>query len=474
MKRIALLLIIIFFGLSLLPQAVGASDTATPKSMSDTCIDPQQDIPRQNGISVPQKEATVFGNLSYDREKQALTITYSNVSDEDDLWIDITTKHYDRSVRVTNTSGFKDFSSDIGYSFEWDGETQSPKLTLTATNQLETQGEEVGYATTPNWGFLPIPSHSADTHLRLSGEGFVGDQFILTGSNNVYETSSGCQTIRVIVPEAAKVSEPPKDIIESLRSASSDLDIGPRYSRVNAFVLTDPIRRGGAANIHEFWVHNSSTFEIDSEYRGGVIPSNTWLHEYTHTRQLFLTNSYTRIGRNMVWITEASASYYAVELTTRQQYAGPCEYTRYFWATSRTRIGPVVLRNPDRWGPNNKGQYRKGALVLSALDQRIRNETNGRRTLDDVMYRVNTYDGRVTYEEFKQIVETTAGTELDEWLDEMVTTSEYPEPGLRKSACRWQLTKEELLHTSKGQLLLLIFGLTITAAGYRIRQWYGK
>lgn len=471
MRRVYLIALLILFSLFAAPLVPSDTTTAQAQTATDSCLDPRSDIALQNGISVPRSEANVTGRLTYDRRTQTLTITYRNLPADEEFWVDLTTTHYNRGVRVVNTTGFANLSSDIGYSFQWDGETQRPQVTLAVIGQPASQREDHEYAATPQWGFFPVPSHSPATNLSFAGEGFVGDQFILAGPNTVYTASAGCQDIRLIVPQAANLSESPRSIVNSLATASRQFDVGPRYSYVNAYAVTDPIRRGGAAETHEFWVHDSATFDFGSAFRGGVIPANTWLHEYTHTRQLFVANSSVRLGDQMWWFTEASASYYAVELTTRQQYAGPCEYTRYFWNVSRTRIGQVVLSNQNQWGPNDQGQYRKGAVVLSALDQRIRNETNGQRSLDDVVYRMNTHNGTVTYADFKQIVETVAGTSLDAWLDARITTSMDPEPGLRKNACRWHLTIQQLLHTNKGRAVLAMAALVVIAAGYRIYQW---
>jgi hypothetical protein len=435
-------------------------------------MDPMSDISLQNGVSVPHGDANVTGRLTYDQNTQTLTITYRNLSSVGEFWVDLTTTHYNRGVRVVNATGFANLSSDVGYSFQWDGETQRPQLVLTVINQSVSQEEDHEYAATPRWGFFPVPSHSTAANLSVAGEGFVGDQFILIGPNTVYTATEGCQDIRLIVPQAANLSESPGNIVGSLASASRQFDAGPRYSYVTAYAVADPIRRGGAATTHEFWVHDSASFDFGSEYRGAVIPANTWLHEYVHTRQLFAANESVQLGERMWWFTEASASYYAVELTTRQQYAGPCEYTYYFWNVSRTRMGQVVLSNQSQWGPNEQGQYRKGAVVLSALDQRIRNETNGQRTLDDVIYRMNTHDGTVTYADFKQVVESVAGTSLDSWLDTQITTKTYPEPGLRKNACRWHTAIDQLLYTDKGRAVLVMAALVVLAAGYRIYQWH--
>jgi hypothetical protein len=471
MRQLFLVAVLIICGLLAAPLVPSDQGTATAQSTGDSCLDPRSDIALQNGISVPRGEANVTGHLTYDQSTQTLTITYRNLSATSEFWVDLTTTHYNRGVRVVNMTGFANLSSDIGYSFQWDGRTQHPSLTLSIIDQPASQGENHEYAATPRWGFFPVPSHTPATNLSFDGEGFVGDQFILAGPNSVYTASAGCQNIRLIVPQAANLSESPSSIVNSLASASRQFDVGPQYSYVNAYAVTDPIRRGGAAETHEFWVHDSATFDFGSEYWGGVIPANTWLHEYTHTRQLFTVNSSVQLGDQMWWFTEASASYYAVDLTTRQQYAGPCEYTHYFWNVSRTRMGTVVLSNQSQWGPNDQGQYRKGAVVLSALDQRIRNETNGRRTLDDVVYRMNTHNGTVTYADFKQIVEQVAGTSLDAWLDTQITTNTYPEPGLRENACRWHLTIQQLIYTNKGRAVLAMAALIVIAAGYRIYQW---
>lgn len=470
MRRVFIIALFVFSGLLAAPLAT--TDTgAQAQSVSDSCIDPRSDIALQNGVSVPRTEANVTGRLTYDEYTQTLTITYRNLSSTEEFWVDLTTTHYNRGVRVVNATGFANLSSDVGYSFQWDGQTQHPKLKLTVISQPASQGENHEYAATPSWGFFPVPSHSPATNLSFPDEGFVGDQFILAGPNSVYRATAGCQDIRLIVPEAANLSESPTSIVDSLSSASRQFDVGPRYTYVNAYAVTDPIRRGGAAETHEFWVHDSATFDFGTEFRGGMISANTWLHEYTHTRQLFTSNTSVRLGDQMWWFTEASASYYSVELTTRQQYAGPCEYTYYFWNLSQTRIGIVVLSNQSQWGPHDQGQYRKGAVVLSSLDQRIRNETNGQRTLDDVVYRMNTHNGTVTYTEFQQIVEEVADTSLDTWLDERITTGTDPDPGLRTNECRWHLTIQQLLHTNEGRAVLVITALIIIAAGYRIYQW---
>ncbi|QSG16319.1 hypothetical protein [Halapricum desulfuricans] len=449
------------------------SSPLTPQTQTPThtCVDPRADIAIQNGISVPRADANISGNADYDRNTQTLTITYRNLSSDADFWVDLSTTHLDRGIRITNTTGFTNLSSDNAYSFHWTGATPRPQITLTVNHQPAPRETDHEYAATPNWAFFPIPSHSLPTNLSFTGAGFIGDQFMLAGPNTVYSATAGCQEIRLVVPEAADLSESPERITAALVSASRQFDAGPRYSHVNAYAVTDPIRHGGAATTHEFWVHDAATFDFDSEFRSGMIPSNTWLHEYTHTRQLFVTHSTVRTGAQMAWFVEASATYYAAELPTRQPSTGPCEYTHYFRELSRTRIGPVVLSNYSRWGPYEQGPYRKGAVVLSALDQRIRADTDGKRTLDDVIYQMNMHNGTVTYTDFTRIVENVTGTSYNTWLDAHVTTSAYPEPGLRRDACRRHLLIQQLFDPNQGRAAILMALLFIAVVGYTLYQW---
>ena len=155
--------------------------------------------------------------------------------------------------------------------------------------------EPFAYTTNPSWAFLPVPSHAPATHISINGQGFVRDQFILAGPSTVYTESAGCQETRIIVPEIANLSESPESRVESVATAAEQLEVGPKYSYVNGYALPDPMHRGEAAEVHEFWAHESSSLSIGDGFRGGVIPANTWLHEYTHTpNSSFTTTLSTR------------------------------------------------------------------------------------------------------------------------------------------------------------------------------------
>jgi hypothetical protein len=64
--------------------------------------------------------------------------------------------------------------------------------------------------------------------------------------------------------------------------------------------------------------------------------------------------------------------------------------------------------------------------VLAALDRRIREATNGSRTLQDLVRRMNAHEGDVTDADFREMAAATAGTPQDDWFDANVGGSALP------------------------------------------------
>ena len=179
---------------------------------------------------------------------------------------------------------------------------------------------------------------------------------------------------------------------------------------VLAFVLPDPIRRGGFASSRtdEFWVHEDAALSS---------PSNLWVHEYVHTRQSF------SLGTGMQWFREASAGYFAANASLRHDRI---ERTTVARAFTGKEFGNATLSNPATWSSHEVPYYR-GPLVLWALDREIRSVTDGERDLRDVFERTNGHEGNVTYADFKHLVADVAGQSMDAWLDRYVTTTERPD-----------------------------------------------
>jgi hypothetical protein len=142
-------------------------------------------------------------------------------------------------------------------------------------------------------------------------------------------------------------------------------------------------------------------------------PDNTWLHEYVHTRQSL------QLGPGMRWFREASATYYAGLLSVRQGLDGRDGYQAFLGTLRDYESGRVILSDRSDWH-SDYTPYSKGTRTLAALDARIRNDTDGNRTLQDVFRRMNREDGTVTYDEFTGMVANISGSDHDEWLDDHV------------------------------------------------------
>lgn len=84
-----------------------------------------------------------------------------------------------------------------------------------------------------------------------------------------------------------------------------------------------------------------------------------------------------------------------------------------------------VLADPDTW--RGETDYDKGALVLGVLDHEIRVVTNGERTLQEVIRRINGNDTDPTLETFMQAVREVGGADAATAAERYITTSAAPD-----------------------------------------------
>lgn len=147
-----------------------------------------------------------------------------------------------------------------------------------------------------------------------------------------------------------------------------------------------------------------------------------------------------------LWVAEGLTSYYDDLLLSRARVAGPSEYlerlARHIHALEQT---PGRLRlsleqaSRDAWtrhyqpGANalnrNVSYYVKGAVVGFVLDARLRADSRGRRSLDDVVRLMWTRWGRTPYPEsaFYEAVAEVGGDEVVDWLRPLVETVAEPD-----------------------------------------------
>jgi hypothetical protein len=273
-----------------------------------------------------------------------------------------------------------------------------------------------------SWAFTGQPVYGVRFSYRYTGEdpGYdatsrsasgeaVGSDFLFWGPHRVETVSDAGTPVEIVVPDAASYSS---EVAATLRSADRNLGVGNRGELTRAFVVPDPVREGGRTDssigaVRGFWVGDGARPDT---------ANNVWVHEYVHTRQTFRPDTGTR------WFLEGSAEYFAAYLTTEE---GRVDFGTFHDSVTTERYRDAVLADRSDWA-GTTADYDKGAHVLAALDAKIRAESGGSGTLEDVFATVNDDAGFLTIAEFEDAVESAAGTSLDGWIDQYVGTSAIP------------------------------------------------
>jgi len=291
---------------------------------------------------------------------------------------------------VTDAEGFSNVRGDT---WAWDGETADPRLRyeLTANRTTDREGPMATdgvylYADVGEWALIQQPniglewrtteSVSLERTTRVDGEGAVGGATAFLGPHEAYTRSVAGQEIRLIVPDAAELADPPAEILDGLGNASRELNVGDRDDTVFAVAAptgqVDWAVQGLQVGDTDFWARANRPIDA---------VGSTWLHEYVHTRQSFRTNESGR------WVTEATATWYAALLSHQQEGAGFDALAEYLKRGTRSPQAGSVLAEPGDWA--NNAHYWKGALVSGELDRRLRLATDGGATLQRVLASLN-------------------------------------------------------------------------------------
>src|SRR5439155_21829949 len=136
--------------------------------------------------------------------------------------------------------------------------------------------------------------------------------------------------------------------------------------------------RGGLGGADSFFVHESSDLR-------------TVAHEYAHVFQQFGTDE--RAGASSIWLNEGDADYHsALSL-----------YAAGVWTTQNVddffRVAQHDATDPDfanaklpdavYGGALERFAYHKGAVVLEALDETLRRDSNGQLAIGDALRALN-------------------------------------------------------------------------------------
>ncbi|MEZ3145681.1 hypothetical protein [Halobaculum sp. MBLA0143] len=361
-----------------------------------------------DGQSPPADDETL--NVSY---------TYRRLPDEQDV-VEVT-------MRIPATPGigevrfeFQEESTVVttenvtrsGGVYEWTGETSA-----TVTYRLRIDWSYTGNAR-ESWTLvehLPPairPEAAADTDetIAVAGTGYVGNNTLLLGSHEVHPRQADGQIVHLVVPGDRSLRYGPTRTVDALANVSRSLEVGARDETVHAFA-TPKIRT--EATILEFdgFALDGNTLLVDADAELAA-----WVHEYVHTRQAFST------AERLRWLTEGSARYYEWLLAVESGYADWGELREVF---RKATNDDSVLSDPDTC--RAESDYAKGALVLAAVDREIRTATDGERTLEDALRRINGEDTAPTVDSFVRAVRRVGGPEAAATAERYVTTRAVPE-----------------------------------------------
>jgi len=395
-------------------------------------------------------------------ESIVVTQTYERASDDGFL---IVTVDVDAS-RVTDVSNYGGFivslpddasvisSSNLsdsafrGFEFEADGSTASASLRfrVSARHTSACSDDPTALDSTDEgtWAFTSrydtgasvvmlyqgqsAPDVTVENELAAEGTGYGGSAFVYVGAHETYNRSFGGQEVTLVVPNAAREQVSVAKVFGALRTASENFDVGARSDDIVMYAPPSPIRQGGAAvgtwneRLMDAWVSADATLQE---------PGNTWIHEYVHTRQDYRAD-YSTDGSttNTSFLVEGGADYYASLLSLR---AGNATFGEFYDDVNASYGSDAILGDTPAFGCEGYAKYSKGRRLVAALDAKLRNDTDGAKSFEDVFRKMNAeaaeddeIEPRVTYEEFKSYVEQVAGTSYDAWLDKYVKTAAVP------------------------------------------------
>lgn len=305
---------------------------------------------------------------------------------------------------------------------EWDGETRRPWIRFRyRVDRTDAGGYE--FVDTGGWAILRYPPINlswqytgADVAVSyeygVRGEGVTSSDgsLVYLGPHREQRFRGGGQQFRLAVPDAASPAGSLADVRETLCHAAAHLDVGGRDDEVVAVAAPSDVNWGAGglqSGANGFWALDSS--RIDRA-------TNTWVHEYIHTRQEWERDESTD------WLVEGTTEYYAALLTFRQ---GRISFDAFHRHVATDQHAESVLVDPGRWTSPN-AHYTKGRRVTAALDATIRRATDGDRTFQDAFRLINRLDGRFTHDDLRNVLDCVVGRDFEEWLSKYIEGARVP------------------------------------------------
>lgn len=238
-----------------------------------------------------------------------------------------------------------------------------------------------------------------------TGEMSLGG-FVHFGSHERLTREVDGRTVTMIVSPEVSDQFDPSARLSALAAMDRQFGGGGRAGPLVVFAVSDD--RGQDRVVRNFRARGVGKFS--TMYVTESVDNDTLFHEYVHTRQTFLTNTSGETG----WLVEASAQYY-MKLYDWKVGDRSLEKEVVPGLNVPQQSADAVLSQPYTWDQRYRGieraPYTKGSRVIAYLDQRIREETGGDRTFEDVLRRINERGGVQSNEAFAGVVADVAGDE---------------------------------------------------------------
>jgi len=237
----------------------------------------------------------------------------------------------------------------------------------------------------------------------------------LTGNLETATRPGKTGAVRVDKPSSLTDLEPPNETAQEFAEVTRLVNVSDSSQRTVVGVVPPSEIEKTATG----WGERGGN-GICLEGTEGALWGGLMTHEYIHTRQEF------SVGSDMEWIIEASAFYYMTVVTYRRGTLSKERANRSLSDPDRDTSGlsreMFVLTKSTEY--NESVTYSvargRGKAVLAALDHEIRDETDGRRTLEHVFQEMSDEDRVISYPTFKDIVARVVGDRMDGWLDTYV------------------------------------------------------
>ncbi|MFD1565338.1 CARDB domain-containing protein [Haloarchaeobius amylolyticus] len=421
-----------------LPAGVGALEPAQPATPAGTTA------PTGELVASPSEPLGSVGASTGSRDVFDRTTVLRHRPADTDVFETETTFHVPDAVTqfeielqqgasVESVTGLERTSERT---YEWTGATDEPTIRYTMPadrrgGSYGTRTSETGYTfvDTGDWGIVPVPSLNVSLRrtdpvgieetVTVDGPGATGGDIAVFGPVTTHERATDGGTIRLVVPEAARLEESPDAILTALADARDRLAVGMRRDEV--VVIAAPTEadwgpRGIQYGRADAWVVADA--ELDE-------PNPAWLHEYVHVRQRF-SSAATDTTPKTAWLVEAQADYYAGLLAFERGDTDFGDFSDLLERGERSPYADGVLVDRSTWN-DDRTHYVKGALVYGELDRRLRLATDGDRTLADVFRSLNAQEDRITEADFLRTLEEYGGVDVRVAAERYTRTEATPE-----------------------------------------------